>query len=346
MGITVTVILIYCCIFGIFLIFKSKTTNAKLLLYTGFISIFFGLTGLGIFVDFITILLTGKNMDNPYGIQLILCFMWFPLLIILSMYLGAELIIPEKKSYIFTIYLILGIMYELFLFLDLEGSYEFNYPRTSGEYLIWGGFIVGSPIFILNIVIWLSGLFLGFGYIYKSFRSVGIIKKKFQFMSIGTFLLIMVGVNNFLLPPSNFNFLFKFVFAIVGYAVGFLFLYLALKEDPDEPKKVHPKKEVKVKESLFRITHRSSQITEEEVYISKEKKICIVCKGKVSRVNYICPECDAFYCIKCSIALGNTENACWVCNEPFDKSKPSKPYRDETEDVKISSEKGSSEKKI
>ena len=26
-------------------------------------------------------------------------------------------------------------------------------------------------------------------------------------------------------------------------------------------------------------------------------------------------------------ALTNLENACWVCNAPFDESKPSKPYK-------------------
>ncbi len=98
-------------------------------------------------------------------------------------------------------------------------------------------------------------------------------------------------------------------------------------------------KHIRFKESLFRITSRPSQITEEEVTISKEKKICLVCKNKVSRLNYICPECDALYCVNCSNALGNAENACWVCNEPFDESKPSKSFKDEMEDIKISSEK-------
>lgn len=61
-----------------------------------------------------------------------------------------------------------------------------------------------------------------------------------------------------------------------------------------------------------------------------------MCKGKVSRINYICPECDALYCIKCSEALSNLENACWVCNEPFDESKPTKPFKQEEVDIEIS----------
>ncbi|MFX1575150.1 MAG: hypothetical protein ACFFB0_20635 [Promethearchaeota archaeon] len=39
---------------------------------------------------------------------------------------------------------------------------------------------------------------------------------------------------------------------------------------------------------------------------------------------YTCPTCDAMYCITCSEALSNLENACWVCNTAFDESKPVK----------------------
>lgn len=67
---------------------------------------------------------------------------------------------------------------------------------------------------------------------------------------------------------------------------------------------------------------RPQTVSEEEVTISKEKKICLVCKGKVIRFNsYIC-ECDILYCNNCAQALSKLENACWVCNAPFDESKP------------------------
>ena len=63
-----------------------------------------------------------------------------------------------------------------------------------------------------------------------------------------------------------------------------------------------------------------------------------MCKGKVTRSNiYLCPECDTFYCSKCSDALSNLENACWACDAPIDKSKPVKPFKREEEiDVGIS----------
>ncbi|NHJ25218.1 MAG: hypothetical protein EAX89_11620 [Candidatus Lokiarchaeota archaeon] len=103
------------------------------------------------------------------------------------------------------------------------------------------------------------------------------------------------------------------------------FLYLGLREEPEKIKIKPAKKEVKIKDSLFRIRERPAQITEAEVTYYKEQKICLVCKGKVSGVSYICPSCDTLYCIKCSEGLSDLENMCWVCNEPIDKSKPVKP---------------------
>ena len=69
---------------------------------------------------------------------------------------------------------------------------------------------------------------------------------------------------------------------------------------------------------------RPVDLTEEEITFHKEQKICLVCKGKISRLNYVCPGCDALYCAKCSEVLSSLENACWVCETPFDETKPVK----------------------
>ena len=81
---------------------------------------------------------------------------------------------------------------------------------------------------------------------------------------------------------------------------------------------------------------KPQKITEEEVTISKEKKICLVCKGKVARNNiFLCPKCDTFYCSKCSEALSDLENACWVCETPFDESKPVKLHEKKEEEFAV-----------
>jgi len=75
-------------------------------------------------------------------------------------------------------------------------------------------------------------------------------------------------------------------------------------------------------------------ITEEKVAISKETKICLVCRGDVLRFTYIC-KCGAIYCDNCARALTNLENVCWVCNNPIDYLKPVKPYSEELEEVNL-----------
>jgi len=72
----------------------------------------------------------------------------------------------------------------------------------------------------------------------------------------------------------------------------------------------------------------TTQVIQTEVTIHKEQKICIVCRGKVSRFTYIC-ECGAIYCDNCARALTNLENICWVCDAPIDYAKPIKSYKKE-----------------
>ena len=68
------------------------------------------------------------------------------------------------------------------------------------------------------------------------------------------------------------------------------------------------------------------QVSEEKVAISKETKICLVCRGEVFGFSYIC-KCGANYCENCARALTNLENVCWACEVPIDYSKPVKPHK-------------------
>ena len=72
----------------------------------------------------------------------------------------------------------------------------------------------------------------------------------------------------------------------------------------------------------------TAQIREEKVSISKETKICLVCRGEVFGFSYIC-KCGASYCENCARALSNLENVCWACDVPIDYSKPVKKFKEE-----------------
>lgn len=87
--------------------------------------------------------------------------------------------------------------------------------------------------------------------------------------------------------------------------------------------------------------------SKEEITFYREKKVCLVCKGKVSGFNtFICPSCDALYCEKCARALSLLENVCWVCKERIDPVKPVNPFNEEDELVKSSKTPSKSKKDI
>jgi tetratricopeptide (TPR) repeat protein len=80
------------------------------------------------------------------------------------------------------------------------------------------------------------------------------------------------------------------------------------------------------------------KVTEEDMEIQKEKKICLVCRGEVLGFSYIC-ECAVVYCENCARAIMKLENVCWACNSPLDTLKPVKTV-DKEKKKEISDERG------
>jgi hypothetical protein len=90
----------------------------------------------------------------------------------------------------------------------------------------------------------------------------------------------------------------------------------------------------KIVKMILKRTILTVQVSEEKIAISKEKKICLVCRGEVFGFSYIC-KCGANYCENCARALTDLENVCWACETPIDYSKPVKPFKEEQERVKV-----------
>lgn len=100
-------------------------------------------------------------------------------------------------------------------------------------------------------------------------------------------------------------------------------------------------------DKIFRGFTRPQKLTEEEVSVSKEKKVCLVCKGEVIGINFVCKDCKTSYCERCYNALTNLENVCWSCDSALDDSKPFKPFRSEEEPIGLEiSEKAQKKPKI
>ena len=314
-GLTISWNLIFGCSIGLFFVYKSKKSNARLLYYAGFLIFVMGILFLGAFLDFLTILITGKNMNNAYGLIGLLSYIWLPPAAFLMMYIGVELLMPEKKRYFFLLYSILSVLYYIFLFSDPMSTFTFTYPKTSGEDLIDYSINFFSPAGIIMAIFMLIMLiFNGFGFLIKSIKLEGVMKKKFLLFSIAVFLYF--GFSIF----EGYTYAgVAFVFVRMGVMSSWILWYFSLREEPEKKEEVKPKKEVRVEGDLFRISkYRKEDITEEEVSISKEKKICLVCKGRILRFNFVCPECESFYCDKCVRAIIDLENACWACNTQLD----------------------------
>ncbi|MFX1280208.1 MAG: hypothetical protein ACFFA3_12390 [Promethearchaeota archaeon] len=138
--------------------------------------------------------------------------------------------------------------------------------------------------------------------------------------SIGT-IFIFLGFTIFTnLPLSMIFLIIIWISAIVlGIVIVYIVINLTKRRRTQSSEEIEEKKTVKDFLSMFT---KPQTITEEEIEHFRKEKICIVCKSKISRLNYVCPKCDVLYCVRCSNALTNLENSCWVCETPFDEGKP------------------------
>ena len=177
------------------------------------------------------------------------------------------------------------------------------YPLIIGPIL----FILGSIVIILPILI--------------DPKKIQIVLPYWIFFGILTISILLVKIIIDFIFKMYIGFLIQ---SIIVFFYSLILFSLIINDIKSEIKSITEKKDIHKKHpSVLQTFSKPQKLTEEEVSISKEKKICLVCKGKVARNNiFLCPECDTFYCSKCSEALTNLENACWVCETPFDESKP------------------------
>ncbi|MFX1242845.1 MAG: hypothetical protein ACFFA7_16485 [Promethearchaeota archaeon] len=80
-------------------------------------------------------------------------------------------------------------------------------------------------------------------------------------------------------------------------------------------------------QDTLRVFSKPLHFSIEDVKYSRDKGFCLVCKNKISGLSYICPNCEAWYCLKCRDALIEIENSCWGCETPFIESKSKKMFK-------------------
>jgi hypothetical protein len=214
-GITASGVVIFGIIFGIFFLYKSRKSGAKILTILGVVNILAGLMYLGVFTDFLVVLMTQNNLDNTYGLVGILSYIWFAPIIILAIYIGAELLVPKKKWYLMILIIILSAIFEVLFILDPLGTFNFVDPVNPGEILIDYNVNMFTPAGLIMAVLLLTVLIiLGFGEL----------RKRFLFLSMGSICFCIFGLLEGLTAPG-----LMVIFVRIGYLTSFWLMYFGLK---------------------------------------------------------------------------------------------------------------------
>jgi hypothetical protein len=225
-GITSLGVFVFSLVFGLFFVIKSLKKKSRLLTYLGLVYVFAALVYTGDVLDFFTILITGTNINNSFGIIGLINWMWFPGAVLPAMYIGAILLTPNKKWYILSVYIIIGIVFELFLFLDLPGSVTFVNPAIPGDDLINDNLVFESIAGIAALIFLVSLLiFLGIGFLNKGIKSSGTLRTKFLLISAGAFIYIIGAVLDGLFSPGII-----LIFIRSAMVLSAWFFYFGLRE--------------------------------------------------------------------------------------------------------------------
>ena len=225
-GLTASGVVIFGVIVGFFFMYKSKKSQANILLYLGLANLLAGLTFLGVFLDFLFVLFIHTNLDNSFGLVGILSYIWLPPAVITAIHIGEKLLIPKAKWYIVSIFIILGIFFEIIIFLMPSSSFKFILPVISGEGLIdynlnifsFAGLLMA--VFLLTVIILLS-----IGFLIKAIQSSGVLRKKFFLISMGSLCFCVFGLLEGLVVPG-----FTIIIVRIGYLSSFWLMYYGLKD--------------------------------------------------------------------------------------------------------------------
>lgn len=176
---------------------------------------------LGTTVSFYKLLLTGENLSEPLTGQL--CYLWAPIGLSASTYVGFQIIKPKISKPLAAIYLLTGIIYWYGLFGIPEITITSEIPE--------GGLGLRDIQLLDFVKIMTSAYLIIFvltqvtGYAWLAKNSSGLIKKKALYHIIGYILFVICGALDSLVEfPSPIYILIVRLFMITAY----IFLYKGL----------------------------------------------------------------------------------------------------------------------
>jgi len=224
-GLTATCIIIFSVLFGLISFYHARKLEAKLLAVAGLVMVFVGLFWLGPATDFFLVILTGNNISPTYYYGW-LSYMWIAPAVTVALYLGAELMVPEKKKIIVIFYAILGIIFEILLWTMPTAVFTPESLKTpEAGNLIDTSFSRTNVAFYL-IVFFLASIliFLVIGFAIKAKQATGELRKKFLYLFLGFLIFLICGLFDSLTRPEVYLVIWRG--AMITFA---LWMYLGLK---------------------------------------------------------------------------------------------------------------------
>jgi len=296
--------------------YANRTNLYDMLIHGGYISVFIAFT--------LFFLAFEKATRRKKYLMTIISFVFLGIIII------------EKNFFWLATGIVILVIFFLFVMYSKKSRRDFQTITAHtlvGTILFWIGYFLDT-VMVKELQI-ISPTFPAIFFILGVFISIskGIIEQALNAISTIVIVALLYVVFTYQIP------LFTLLYILIGVFLYIFMLIFAISREINilKSKEIQILKKARIKmdklqDFMKHITQiKPKKLTEEEITFYKEQKICLVCKDKTSRFTYICPSCEAIYCVKCSTALSNLENACWVCNTAFDESKPVKPFKIEKE---------------
>jgi hypothetical protein len=230
--------------FSIYVIFRAKKGNIKLLYFPAFAMLSIVIAYIPFAYDFIHILLTGNNypINDIHLFIYLLCFQFDGFAFF---YLGITLTFSERKKIMILLISFYMICVQTFLSFLPNRGFNLGKPLNPGENLIKPYFPLNSISMYLLIPYGVILLVFGIKLVLKSLKMRGKIRNKYQILALG----YVFGMVWMLLVYSSqdVGFLFAIFFIASFFAVWTTFLYglSPVREKKPKKKRVPSESELK-----------------------------------------------------------------------------------------------------
>ncbi len=223
-GLTASGIILSSAFFGLLSLYKSIKMKAKLLSIAGIMIFFVGFLWLGPTIDFLFKLIADNNIE-PVQVYVLLSYTSVAPALFFAIYLGSELLVPKLKWLFLGVFIVLGVIFEMFLWFSPIQSFEYPIEVKVADGLIDASFNRTHPTFLMVAVFLVSALiFLGIGFAIKAKQATGLLRKKFTYLSIANIIFVLCGaLDSILTLPLAIGFVRVVMMTFA------LWMYLGLK---------------------------------------------------------------------------------------------------------------------